>query len=367
MRLVSLRANGFRNLEPFTLGLDAPFVVFHGENGQGKTNALEAIHLLAALKPLRGRGRELVRFGASSAVVRGEVAFGGVTRAHEVRLEGSGREARVDDKSVRSILDYFDGFRAVVFVPSDLDVVSGEPARRRAWIDRAAFTASPSHLELVLRVRRIIAQKSALLRGNAADVGLLDALDADLAATGARLSARRASMLEQLMPYVSAVYRDIAGEDEPVAMSWRGDAAGADLASRADALAEALASARPDELRRGVVLRGPQRDEVRIGLRGQDARTYASRGQIRSLVLSLKLAELLAARDRGVVPPFLLDDVGSELDAGRMNRLVGVLTEVGAQLFATTTDPRWLSALPRSETLRVTVRRGILTPDLGDW
>jgi DNA replication and repair protein RecF len=361
VRLLRLHAARFRNLEPFDLDVSSRFVVLHGDNAQGKTNTLEAVYLLATLKPLRGRStRDLVRWGESEAYVAARVVDDVGESELRIDIEPSRRRALVDGQPSRSVVEYFDRIRAVAFTPSDLEIVAGEPARRRAWLDRAAFTATPGHLDAVQRVRRCLSQKSAALREGRPNGSVLDALDEELAVASARLVARRVALLAELRPHVTAVYPSVAGSAGRISLVYRTAATGEAVADRAEALRRALADARGEELRRRQTLCGPQRDDVLIKLDGQGLRTWGSRGQIRTMVLAMKLAELLAAHARGTVPPFLLDDVGSELDPDRTARLVDVLIEVDAQVFATTTHPRHLAALPAAETRLVRVHGGQL-------
>ena len=205
-------------------------------------------------------------------------------------------------------------------------------------------------------------RKGAVLRQDRPDHALLDALDAQLALIGARLAERRAQLLAELTPHVDAMYRALADTDGHVELVLRTSARGADERSRAEALAEIFARSRSTEVRRRRTLAGPQTDEVSIRLGGQPARRYASRGQVRSLVLALKLAELRAARERGAVPLFLLDDLSSELDRVRTRRLVALLADLGAQVFATTTDPEHVDALPAADTSMLAVREGRIMP-----
>ena len=195
LQLTRLAARGFRNLEPFELDTDARFVVFHGENAQGKTNALEAVYLLATLKPLRGRRvRELIRWGEDEASVAGDVRVDGLVHPYRVDLGPKGRTALLDGKRVGDLSAYFHTIRAIAFTPRDERIVSGEPAGRRRWLDRAAFTAAPAHLDVVRTYKRVLDQKSAALKpppGAAVMPELLDALDHQLAVAGGRLIARR--------------------------------------------------------------------------------------------------------------------------------------------------------------------------------
>lgn len=366
MRLLRLAVTGFRNLAEADLELGTPYVVFHGDNAQGKTNALEAIHVLANLKALRGRrSSELVAWGGTTASVRGTVDRDGIERTLRVDLSSRARRiVRMDGQVVRSLVDYFDGFRAVAFTPMDLRVVAGEPKFRRAWLDRAAFTAMPAHLSAVRRVKRCLAQKAAALQ-HGPDSALLDALDDELARAGASLVQRRVQLLADLGPHVVAMYQRIARTGVSVELTYKTQTIGVDVEQRFQTLRQRLSEVRDDEVRRRRTLAGPQRDDVGIFLGGRLARTFGSRGQVRSLVLSLKLAEIASARDRGFVPPFLIDDVGSELDAGRMDEVVRVLAELGVQVFVTTTHPRHVASLPDADTMWVRVEGGRLDP--GAW
>lgn len=367
MRLERLAATRFRNLADVDFALDAQFVVFHGPNAQGKTNALEALYWLATLKPLRARrNRELIRWGEQEATVAGRVVHEGIARRYRVDVDGRGRRVQVDGSAPSELADYFSGIRAIAFTPTDGDIVLGGPAGRRQWIDRAAFTQQPAHLGVVRAYQRVLDQKAALLRSGHVDPTLLEALEDRQAAEGARLVTRRVALLRELEPHVQRLFAGIAGHDRPVTLRYRG--AGGQtvdpVACRA-ALAERIVAARDGERQRKMVLVGPQRDDVVLSIDGAEARTFGSRGQVRSLVLSLKLAELEAARAHGQVPLFLLDDLSSELDRQRTSRLVDSLEALGAQVFITTTDPDQIVALPVERTLRVEVREGVLSPGSG--
>ncbi|MEN0066051.1 MAG: DNA replication/repair protein RecF [Myxococcota bacterium] len=364
MRLRRLVVDRFRNLASADLVLDAPFVVLHGPNAQGKTNTLEAIHVLATLKPLRGRRlTETIAWGAPEARLAAWVEHEGQERHHRVDLDRrrKSREVRLDGKRIHTLEDYFSTVRAIAFTPNDGRIVSGEPAFRRNWIDRAAFTASPSHLERVRAYRQCLSQKSSLLRSEAPDRQLLRVIDDQLAILGADLAHRRALMVDELGPHVKALHGSIAMGHGEVGIEYRTKAVGDDVAARQTALRARIAEVSTRELERGTTLAGPQLDDVRVTLDGKSVRDYASRGQIRSLVLSLKLAEMVAARQRDQVPIFLIDDASTELDRDRTARLMALLQDLGAQVVATTTDPVPLTAsLPKGEVLEVGVDAGNL-------
>jgi DNA replication and repair protein RecF len=341
------------------LDTDARFVVFHGQNAQGKTNALEAIWLLATLRPLRGhRLADLIGWSGEASAVQGHLHARGITHVHAVTLDSKGRGFRVDGDRVE-LVDYFRAIRAIAFQPADEAVVSGGPDQRRRWLDRAAFTARPAHLDQVRLYARVLRQKQAALRDGASG-GVLNVLDAQLASAGAQLASRRQALLDELQPHVRALHRRITDGHSDLGVRLRTAASGDTIAEREATLGKKLAESRASELRRRTTMVGVQRDDVVITLDGHPARTFGSRGQVRSTVLALKLAELIAARERGDTPIFLIDDVSSELDRARTSRLVELLTELGTQVFATTTSPDHLGQLPSEDTRYLEVESGLL-------
>ena len=359
MRVAELGIVAFRNLEPAIVSLDAPVVVVVGENGQGKTNLLEAVWWLASLRPWRThRTRELVPWGGSSAEVRGAVRVDGRTHRLTVRLEDR-RVATLDGEVQRDGRAWFETLRAIAFAPSDAAIITEAPELRRAWLDRAAFTARPAHLDLVLQHARLIAQRGALLRQDRPDRTLLDVLDAQVADVGAQLAHRRAALLDELAPHLVETHQQLVAGQGELDISYRTAATGADVAERAAALRAMASRARSEELRRRTVLWGVHRDDLAISLDGRSLRTFGSRGQVRSAVLAMKLAELRAAHARGQRPVFLLDDLSSELDQARTGRLVEALIAWTSQVIISTTDARALGAFV-ADPLRLNMKNGSL-------
>lgn len=375
MRLVRLELVDWRNLPAVKLDTDARFVVLHGDNAQGKTNVLEAAWTLATLRSFReSRVKRLVRHGCDAARIDGTVV-GDVGR-RRVRwgrsvAAGSPRTLKLDDQNVRQLRDWFAVLRAVLFCPEHASIIRGGPVERRTFVDRAAFTLRPAHLDVVRQYARVLRHKAALLRSGSAPTAQVAAWNAQLSVLGGRLAARRAAVLADLAgPFVSA-HEAIAGKSAGRAqLRMRGiGRAGPAERLQADTVAEVLAErlhqSLAEERRQGRCLVGPHRDDLVVELDGHSARSFASQGQARSLVLSLKLAELGAARARGLSPLFLLDDLTSELDQGRMRRLMDVLAELDNQVWVTTTDPRWLGPLPGGDVASLRVAAGAVHPVSG--
>jgi DNA replication and repair protein RecF len=237
-------------------------------------------------------------------------------------------------------LAWLRSLRATTFAPADTALVRGEPALRRALLDRAVMTIRPDYLGPARDLRRILEHKSALLRASGDDAAL-DVLDEQLVAVGARVSVARSAAVRRLRPLFQTIYADLSdGESADVTYECSlGDPH--DAAFEAE-FAARLARARRQERALRRPLAGPQRDDVAFLVRGAPARAFASQGQARSVVLAWKLAELAVAREDGEAPMFLLDDLGSELDPDRTARLVRHVRGFGAQVFLTTTDARFL-------------------------
>jgi DNA replication and repair protein RecF len=318
----------FRNyltaeLAPAPSGL----TVIVGNNGEGKTNLLEAVGYLATLRSFRGAPPDaLVRIGADQAIVRAEADRDGRRLLIEAELRPNGRDrVQVNRQPLRRSRDLLGALQVTVFAPDDLALIKAGPQGRRDYLDDLLVALHPRHDALRSDLDRILKQRNALLKqagGNprpAADIiTTLDVWDQKLADTGAAVADARAGLLVTLGPELAAGYDRVAERAAHVTVayqrSWHGP------------LADALAAARGDDLRRGVTTLGPQRDDLIVTLGGLASRTHASQGEQRSLALALRLAgHLLVTRALDGPPLLLLDDVFSELDADRSGALLDSL------------------------------------------
>lgn len=350
MRLQRLRLRDFRNLESVDLELPGGICVFWGDNGQGKTNLLEAVHLLATLKSFRTqRSAPLVRHGTALAFVGARISCGGLPRDCQVTVDRAGRHLLLDGKDPRSLSDWFTSIKAVGFVPSDLRLVDGPPEGRRDFLDRGAFTLDPGFLAVAREYRRVVQSKNALLRdarrrGRAPDRDLLAAWDDRLVAAGSRIVHGRTSLLRDFAPVFRDLHDVIAGTAPGRAeFRYRGcvgaDAVAEGLEAIASALRARVLAAAPAEAALGHCTIGPHRDDWDLHIGGEMLRTFGSQGQTRSAALCLRVGQLVLARLRtGLCPIFLLDDVSSELDPHRNRQLMRLLQDLQAHVLLTTTD-----------------------------
>jgi DNA replication and repair protein RecF len=324
--LERLELVNFRNYVAATFELTAGTTVVIGDNGQGKTNLVEALAYLATLASFRNVGTEaLVRVGASSAVIRAELrGDDGRQSLIEAELTTNGRgRVQVNRQRLARTRDLLGVLRVTVFSPDDLALVKGGPAERRSFLDDALVALAVKYDAIRLELDRILRQRNTLLRqiGGRLDADAattLDVWDSRLVTTGEQLGRARAALVERASPLITGAYAKLAGDTDvglEYAPPWR-----------TTGLAAALGAARADDVRRGVSTVGPHRDELGLTIEGMPARSHASQGEQRTLALALRLGvhELVAERT-GSTPVLVLDDVLSELDAQRAGALMRLL------------------------------------------
>jgi DNA replication and repair protein RecF len=365
VRLRALELHDFRNLARVAIQPSPRLTVLLGQNGQGKTNLLEALYLLATLRPLRAtRLGELVRFGAERALVRGVVDGPGGDRTLGVEVTAVGRTATLDGKPVERLDGYLEGLSAVCFSPDDLLLVKGGPDGRRRFLDRAAFNRWPAVLSEAREYVRALRARNAALRAGGGEVE--ESFRGPLVQAGARLLRRRRDVVAELAPRVAAAFAEISGPGAPVAdLVYRpsgGVSVAGDEVAIAASLEAALAGRLGRDLERGFSTCGPHMDDLLLGVGARAARTYGSQGQQRALVLALRIAEIENLRAvLGRPPLLLLDDVSSELDPTKNGFLLAYVAGLPAQAFLTATDPRLIAPAAGPETLFLEVRGGAVS------
>ncbi|MCC6226941.1 MAG: DNA replication/repair protein RecF [Microthrixaceae bacterium] len=345
MRVERLELLGFRSYRDATVDFAPRFTAVLGENGQGKTNLLEAIGYLSRLSSFRGAPPSAMVAASQvasadqprQAVIRGQLRDGRREVLVEAELPIEGRpRVLVNRQPLRRRADLLKSFQVSVFMPDDLELVKEGPALRRSYLDEILVSARPSMAAVVAEVDKILRQRNVLLkqvgrRLSSETTLTLDVWDERLDAAGSRLAEHRVELLAQLQPYVIEAYDKVASRSESVTLRY--------LSSwREMGLADALRASRDDDVRRQVSLVGPHRDDMEVRLAGMDSRHQASQGEQRSLAFALRLAAHRFVTDEiGVAPVLLLDDIFSELDPGRSAALLGALPE--AQVILTSATP----------------------------
>lgn len=341
MWVAALRLTDFRSYAAAEVDLAEGVTTFVGQNGQGKTNLVEAVAYVSVLGSHRvASDAPLVRAGADRAVIGVDVHRDDRRMLVELEINpGRANRARVNRSPVTRARDVLGILRTVVFAPEDLALVKGDPSDRRRFLDELLVQRTPRLQGVRSDYERILKQRNALLKSASsarrADPGevarTLEVWDDQLASTGGELVAARIALLDDLRPHLEESYRLIAGGDDAVSAADAGIAYSAAVGPQAslvpdrdewrDQLLAAIEQRRRDELDRGVTLVGPHRDDMAITLGGLPAKGFASHGESWSLALGLRLASLDVLRADGEEPVLILDDVFAELDAPRRRRL----------------------------------------------
>jgi DNA replication and repair protein RecF len=338
MLATRLTLRDFRSYAAADVQLGAGLSVVTGRNGAGKTNLLEAIYFACTGRSCRtANERECVRFGAQ--LMRLELHCEEAGEQHELSVgfqPGEPKRLRVDGAAVERMTDVSTRPLVSVFLPDRLELVTGAPALRRAHLDQVVAALRPARAATRRAYSAALAQRNALvaaIRAGRAGRGSVPAWDAELARHGIALMADRAAVVEELRPRFAAHAAGLGLSGDPDVV-YRP----CSKATTADALAAELAERLESDLERGFTRHGPHRDELVLRRDDRELRAYGSRGQQRLGLLALLLAEREALTEsRGSPPLMLLDDVMSELDAGRRSRLVDLL-RAGGQSLVTTTD-----------------------------
>jgi DNA replication and repair protein RecF len=332
--VAGLSLTDFRNYPTVELALQPGATVFVGQNGHGKTNLVEAVGYLATLGSHRvPHDAPLVRSGAARAIVRGDVVRGGRHALIELEITaGRSNRARLNRSPVSRPRDILGVLRTVLFAPEDLALVKGDPDTRRRFLDDLLVARTPRLAGVRQDYDRVLRQRNTLLKtagqASASALKTLDAWDDHLARLAGELLAARLATVDLVQPLVAKAYAHVSPAQDETGLDYRGSCELADAttpAQLAGRVAAALADRRSEELRRGVSLVGPHRDDLVLRLGDFPAKGYASHGECWSMALALRLAAYDLLCSDGGEPVLVLDDVFAELDTGRRSRLASLV------------------------------------------
>lgn len=351
----------WRNMSECAVSLEKGVNVLWGKNAQGKSNILEGIYYFARGRSFRGaKDRELIRFG--SDFTRAKLSFRRDGYENDTVLEAvipkvGRKQLYRGGAPLSSPSEMMGSFRAVLFCPSHLTMITGGPLERRTFLDIAISQLSQTYLMYLRRYAKVLAERNTLLKSAASGTHVSAAewevYARQLAAYGAGIAAYRAEYVELLGGAVSGYFEDMTDgreepelvyvshgqvEDMPKPLTVSGSETAETCAAAEGVLFEKLTSNLEREIAVGATLWGIHKDDVRLSLNGREAKLYASQGQQRSIVLSVKLAEAeISKRLGGEYPAILLDDVFSELDESRRGYILRSL--LGRQIVVTSCEP----------------------------
>jgi DNA replication and repair protein RecF len=359
LRIQRLHLRNFRNLEDVGVEFGPSRNLIVGANAQGKTNLLEAIHILGVGRSHRDRkDANLVRFGESYYRVEGIFDHIGVRTVVEVAYGDERKRVRINGKEARPA-DLIGLVAVVISSPDDIDLVKGSPSYRRTFLDMALSQMSRDYLSNLQHYVRSLAQRNRLLKR--AQEGSLNraetaAWDQRLIEAGARVVRARIGYLADICPTVENNFARISGNRSTIELIY--DPRGYKLDKDTDVeteLARALAATREVEIARGHTMSGPHVDDFKFLSDGRDIRQFGSEGEQRTAVLALRCAEVHAINTgTGRYPIVLLDDVFAELDEARSRALTALISDFD-QIILTSSRP---ASLEDEDMRRITVNAG---------
>lgn len=328
LKISQIDLRQFRNHDKLNIVFPSRVTVITGKNGSGKTSVVEAVYMLLRGTSFRGSDSDIVKHGYDA--YRIEAQFDNHTRILRYQ-ESTGKQFEVDaNKSKRLGRD--SKYPVVLFEPSDLQLIHGSPSRRRRYIDQLISNYTPSYSTVLRKYDRTLKQRNSLLKNGINSQDDLFTWDVLLSEYGAQIIEQRLNAIETINQSLEAVYHDMTGVTDQIKLNYTYSPKGT---NHTKYLHDQLRSNFHRDQAAATTSSGPHRHDVTVSFNSSEAAQTASRGEIRSIILSLKMIELGVLRQKtGQVPLLLLDDVFSELDSDRQKHLMSVTTD--SQIIMTT-------------------------------
>lgn len=339
MILKSLTLKNFKSYSAETFSFHDRFNLIIGENAQGKTNLLEAIHFLLSFKPFRQlRTEEVISFGANESRLKGEIESQAGFDEINILLDENHKTLKLNSKIVYRTSTVSGRYNLVTFLPTDIELVKGSPQIRRRYLDSVISSIEPSHYKDLKVYQRALNQRNAILTKSASLTSdKIEVWDEQLAEIGSQVISRRIDFINQIKPILNKVYKQTSGLDQEIGINYESTV---DIESNIEQsfIKELKLKFEQDKNRFHTTV-GPHRDKINFSISDKDASVYSSQGEAKNLALALKASEIeMINQLLGKTPILLLDDITSELDSSRKRFLFKLLQEFTGQIFITTTS-----------------------------
>ena len=339
MFVKELFLTNFRNYKEANFSFHEKINLILGDNARGKTNLLESIYLSSLGKSFRSvKDVEMIRFEAELCKVKVVAEREESEKKVEIIINKEEKTIKKDGLKIKKTSELVNHILIVVFSPEDLKIVKDNPEKRRSFMDRELCQIKPSYYANLVLYKRALSQRNACLRENEVNENMIGVWDDQLAAYGAKVIAEREKFVEKLNRISGEIHRNITDDKEKLEIFYEANVPfRGGTQEQVETLRSELEKSLVKDSARGATSVGPHRDDLRIDINDVDSKRFGSQGQQRSAALSMKLAELvLIEEETGEKAILLLDDVLSELDAGRQAFLIRSMRP--AQLFITATD-----------------------------
>ena len=328
MFISTLNLTNFRSYESLSLNLKPGPTTFIGNNGSGKTNIAESLIYLSFLSSHRvANNQPLIKLGADQAIIRSQIERD--NRSLKVDLEinaNKANRAQLNGNPTKSQREILGALQSIYFSPEDLDIVRGDPAIRRDFLDKLLITQTPRMAGVIADYERAVKQRNTLLKTRAPESALIPWTE-QLIKYGAELTAERVKLVDDLAPFVAEHYKNL-NEVKPAHISYKSSTENltADAENNSEVLFARAKEVVKQEIDRGVSLIGPHRDDLYLHLGDFPAKGYASHGESWSMAIALRVGSFSLLKSEGADPVLILDDIFAELDTSRREHLISVTT-----------------------------------------
>jgi DNA replication and repair protein RecF len=333
--IFSIELCGFRNLKEISLEFSRGITVASGQNGSGKSNLLEAIHIICQGFSFRTRNlQEAIKWDSDDFVIRAKTGLSGQENEAAIQVNNAGARVKLNGKESRRASALFGSAPLVFISPEDISLAKGSAENRRSFIDELLCFRKSGNLELLRRYRRVLQQRNRWLKdnlsGNAAGgMQLLEALTEQLASLAVLVWKERRELCEILEPNIRNYYQALSQNSETINFSYT-------RAMGKEEFLKLLCEKMKADTASGMTLSGPHRDDIELSMQGHSMRDFASQGQCRSIALAMKFAAAELIENHSGKPILLLDDIFAELDSRRREAVAQIVRQKGCQTFAAT-------------------------------
>jgi len=373
MYIEKIVLKNYRNIDNTYLNLNSNLNFFIGNNGQGKTNLLEAVYLMATTESHRtNKDSELIQWNKDRALVQLKIIKTNFDLKISYRIENRNKLIKINNNPLEKMSDLIGNLNVILFSPEDLKIIKGGPSNRRKFLDLEISQVNSYYYHLMKEYEHILKQKNKLLKKiyykEKKDLDLLEVWNDKLADKGASIIFKRLKVLKKLKILARLAQRKLTSGNENLNIEYDCNLKIEEKHKKEEIkniFLRKLKEKQKEELERGYTLSGPHRDDLKLKINGMNVRKFGSQGQQRTVALGLKLAELeLMKSESGEYPVLLLDDVFSELDKKRRNTLLSIIDDK-IQTLITTTDTEDITKLLKkknsSNSCLFKVKDGIIT------
>lgn len=340
MKINKLEIINFRNYDKLTLSFSSGINVFYGNNAIGKTNILESIYFLAITKSHRtNEDNNLIKNGEAVTKVKGTIESNNEEKTMEIILNNKGKGVKINNIVIKKISDYISKFKVIIFFPDDLELIKGNPATRRKFMNIEIGQIEENYFKSLNEYNLLLKNRNEYIKNReleSIDLDYLSIINEKLVDFGLILINYRKEFIEKLSKKTNTIYKKIFGKGE-INLLYK-----TNIDLNNNNLKEEYLEKLRNNLKRDLYLKttyiGPHRDDIVFVLNGYDSKNQASQGQQRTIIISTKLAEIELIKEKtNQYPVLLLDDIFSELDIIKNNNLYKYINK-NIQTFITTTD-----------------------------